>query len=92
MKITRASLKILVIVHPHPPPSRGRELIRYSDKYSPSTGGRGLGGGGAELLQILFIIGLAILLSFLLYHLTIVLCQGKNYFCNFSSSVRISSS
>jgi adenosylcobinamide-phosphate synthase len=51
-----------VIVHPHPapPPStaslceagraRGRELIRFADKYSPSTGGRGLGGGGAELL------------------------------------------
>ena len=41
-----------VIVHPHPnpPPARGRELIRFADKYSPSTGGRGLGGGGAELL------------------------------------------
>jgi hypothetical protein len=41
-----------VIVHPHPnpPPSGGRELIRSADKYSPSTGGRGVGGGGAELL------------------------------------------
>ncbi len=46
-------LKKRGIVHPHPnsPPSRGRELIRFADKYSPSTGGRGLGGGGAELLQ-----------------------------------------
>jgi hypothetical protein len=48
-------LEIIVIVHPHPnpPPSRVRELIRYADTYSPSTGGRGLGGGGAELLQII---------------------------------------
>jgi hypothetical protein len=47
------NLKNKVIVHPHPNPplSRGRELIRSADKYSPSTGGRGLGGGGAELLQ-----------------------------------------
>jgi hydrogenase maturation protein HypF len=46
-------LKKRGIVHPHPnpPPSRGRELIRFADKYSPFTGGRGLGGGGAELLQ-----------------------------------------
>jgi hypothetical protein len=47
----------IVIVHPHPnpSPSRGRELIRFADKYSPSSGGRGLGGGGAELLRnILF--------------------------------------
>ena len=47
----------MVIVHPHPnpPPSRGRELIRFADKYSPSTGGRGLGGGGAELLLIMYV-------------------------------------
>jgi hypothetical protein len=46
-------VKKSVIVHPHPnpPPSRGRELIRSAGKYSPSPGGRGLGGGGAELLQ-----------------------------------------
>jgi hypothetical protein len=25
--------------------------LRSADKYSPSTGGRGLGGGGAELLR-----------------------------------------
>jgi hypothetical protein len=28
-----------------------RVIIRFADKYSPSTGGRGLEGGGAELLQ-----------------------------------------
>jgi hypothetical protein len=39
--------------HPNPPPSRERELIRSADKYSPSTGGRGLGGGGAELLRLI---------------------------------------
>ncbi len=37
--------------YPNPPTSREREFIRFADKYSPSTGGRGLGGGGAELLQ-----------------------------------------
>jgi hypothetical protein len=48
------SLLFFVIVHshPNPPPSRGRELIRFADKYFPSTGGRGIGGGGAELLPI----------------------------------------
>jgi hypothetical protein len=48
-------ITLLVIVHPipNPPPSRGRELIRSADKYSPSTGGRGLGRGGAELLPLL---------------------------------------
>ena len=54
--------KVLVHPHPNPPPSRGREsvedslskgrgIIGFAHKYPPSTGGRGLGGGGAELLQ-----------------------------------------
>jgi hypothetical protein len=40
-----------IISHPHPspPPSRGRELICFTDKYPPSTGGRGLGGGGIDV-------------------------------------------
>ncbi len=56
----KSSENVIVHPHPNPPPSRGRELIRFADKYSPSTGGlwlgangskrRGLGGGGAELL------------------------------------------
>jgi hypothetical protein len=45
------SSRVIVHPHPNPPPSRGRELIRSADKYSPSTGGRGLGVGGAELLR-----------------------------------------
>jgi hypothetical protein len=47
------ALKVIVHPHPNPPPSRGRELIKSADKYSPSPGWRGLGGGGAELLQII---------------------------------------
>jgi hypothetical protein len=35
--------------HPSPHPSRGREPIFFTDKYSPSTGGRGLGGGGIDV-------------------------------------------
>jgi hypothetical protein len=46
--------------HPNPPPSRGRadrgsplsregESISFADKYPPSTGGRGLGGGGINV-------------------------------------------
>jgi len=46
---------MVIVHHPNPPPSRGRELIRFADKYSPSTGGRGLGGGGAELLLIMYV-------------------------------------
>ena len=46
----RDTKNVIVHSHPTPPPARGRELIRFADKYSPSTGGRGLGGGGAELL------------------------------------------
>jgi hypothetical protein len=40
-----------VVSHPHPvpPASRGRELICSADKYSPSTGGRGLGRGGIDV-------------------------------------------
>jgi hypothetical protein len=53
-EITNIKTKVIVHPHPNPPPSRGRELIRYADKYSLSTGGRGLGGGGAELLQTKF--------------------------------------
>jgi hypothetical protein len=46
-------IEFFVIVHPHPtpPPSRGKELIRSADKYSPLPWREGLGGGGAELLQ-----------------------------------------
>ncbi|HYA11550.1 MAG TPA: hypothetical protein VEF37_01030 [Thermodesulfovibrionales bacterium] len=40
-----------VVSHPHPTPtpSRGRELTCSTDKCSPSTGGRGLGGGGIDI-------------------------------------------
>jgi len=45
----------IVIVHPHPdpPPSRGREYVNFINKYPPSPGGKGLGGGGAELLHFI---------------------------------------
>jgi len=61
--------RIFVIVqpHPNPSPSRGRELIRSADKYSPSTGGRGLGGGGAELLRKLYGKG-ALVSKFITWH------------------------
>jgi hypothetical protein len=41
--LVNKTFRVIVIVHPHPnpPPSRGRELIRVTDTYSPSTGGRG---------------------------------------------------
>jgi hypothetical protein len=40
-----------VISHPHPVPStlRGKELIHSADKYSSSTGGRGLEGGEIDV-------------------------------------------
>jgi len=43
---------LLIVIRPHssPPPSRGRESRNVITKYSPSPGGRGSGGGGAELL------------------------------------------
>jgi len=46
-------LRRFVTVHPHPnlPPSRGRASSNVISKSSPSPGGRGLGGGGAELLR-----------------------------------------
>ncbi len=39
------------MIHPHlsPPPSRGRRVIGLGDEKSPSTGGRGLGGGGTDV-------------------------------------------
>jgi len=54
--------KVLFHPHPNPPPSRGREsvgdspsmergIIELAHEYPPSIGGRGLGGGGVELLQ-----------------------------------------
>jgi hypothetical protein len=40
-----------VVSHPHPvpPASRGSELICSADKYSPTTGGRGLGRRGIDV-------------------------------------------
>jgi len=94
--------KVLVHLHPNPPPSRGRESSRereifaFANKYPPSTGGRGLGGGGAELLRnqkgIALVITLLalVLITAMVVEFSYGVYTGTNALYNWRDSQRLS--
>jgi len=77
---------LLIVIHPHPspPPSRGRGSRNVISKYSPSPGGRGLGGGGAELLPKKAVQSHA---NVLCYFWFIIFVAGAFYFIAYNISV-----